>query len=157
MFYLNTIDQLFLFVEQLDQLEVCLPYSRLLNGIQILVVFQNLWWNSNKTTLVQNLEHISNIYSRTGFIIKEKTNVYNWDLKIELLFTPNTTYKFILPLYIIRRNTCISSEQANISRASFDGRSITNGIHLTAHMSTVSSVTSGSDILEIQPDYSQNR
>jgi len=50
-----------------------------------------------------------------------------------------------------------SSEQANISRASFDGRSITNGIHLTAHMSTVSSVTSGSDILEIQPDYSQNR
>ena len=27
MFYLNTIKQLFLFVEQLDQLEVCLPYS----------------------------------------------------------------------------------------------------------------------------------
>ena len=33
MFYLNTIEQLFLFVEQLDQLEVCLPYSRLLAGI----------------------------------------------------------------------------------------------------------------------------
>ena len=28
MFYLNTIEQLFLFVEQLDQLEVCLPYSK---------------------------------------------------------------------------------------------------------------------------------
>ena len=27
MFYLNTIKQLFLFVAQLDQLEVCLPYS----------------------------------------------------------------------------------------------------------------------------------
>ena len=27
MFYLNTIKQLFLLVEQLDQLEVCLPYS----------------------------------------------------------------------------------------------------------------------------------
>ena len=27
MFYLNTIEQLFLFVEQLDQLEVCLPSS----------------------------------------------------------------------------------------------------------------------------------
>ena len=52
MFYLNTIEQLFLFVEQLDQLEVCLPYSRLLTGIQILLVFQNLRWNSNKTTLV---------------------------------------------------------------------------------------------------------
>ena len=30
MFYLNTIEQLFLFVEQLGQLEVFLPYSRLL-------------------------------------------------------------------------------------------------------------------------------
>ena len=52
MFYLNTIEQLFLFVEQLDQLEVCLPYSRLLTGIQILLVFQNLRWNSNKTALL---------------------------------------------------------------------------------------------------------
>ena len=39
MFYLNTIEQLFFFVEQLDQLEVCLPYSRLLTGIPILAVF----------------------------------------------------------------------------------------------------------------------
>ena len=51
MFYLNTIEQLFLFVKQLYQLEVCLPYSRLLTGIPILVVFQNLRWNSNKTSL----------------------------------------------------------------------------------------------------------
>ena len=56
MFYLNTIEQLFLFVEQLDQLEVCLPYSRLLTGIQILLVFQNLRWNSNKTTLTHEKE-----------------------------------------------------------------------------------------------------
>ena len=33
MFYLDTIEQLFLFVEQLDQLKVCLTYSRLLTGI----------------------------------------------------------------------------------------------------------------------------
>ena len=45
MFYLNSIEQLFLFVEQLDQLEVCLPYSRLLTGIPILGLFQNLRWN----------------------------------------------------------------------------------------------------------------
>ena len=51
MFYLNTIEQLFLFVEQLDQLEVCLPHSRLLTGIPKLAVFQNLRWNSNKTSL----------------------------------------------------------------------------------------------------------
>ena len=51
MFYLNTIVQLFLFVEQLDQLEVCLPFSRLLTGIPILAVLQNLRWNSNKTLL----------------------------------------------------------------------------------------------------------
>ena len=50
MFYLNTLEQLF-FVEQLDQLEVCLPFSRLLTGIPILAVFQNLRWNSNKTSL----------------------------------------------------------------------------------------------------------
>ena len=54
MFYLNTIEQLFLFVEQKDQLEVCLPYSRLLTGIPILAVFQNLRWNSNKTSLHKN-------------------------------------------------------------------------------------------------------
>ena len=53
MFYLNTIEQLFLFVEQLDQLEVYLPYSILLTGIPMLVVFQNLRWNSNKTSLFQ--------------------------------------------------------------------------------------------------------
>ena len=35
MLYLNTIEQLFLFVEQLDQLEVCIPYSRLLAAIPI--------------------------------------------------------------------------------------------------------------------------
>jgi len=54
MFYLNTIEQLFLFVEQLDQLEDCLPYHRLLTGITILAVFQNLRWNSNKTSLIEN-------------------------------------------------------------------------------------------------------
>ena len=52
MFYLNTIEQLFLFVELLFQLEVCLPYSRLLAAIPILAVFQNLRWNSNKTPLL---------------------------------------------------------------------------------------------------------
>ena len=51
MFYLNTIEQLFLFIEQLNQLEVCLTYSRLLAGIQILAVYRNLGWNSNKTSL----------------------------------------------------------------------------------------------------------
>ena len=42
-------------VEQLDQLEVCLPYSRLQAGIPILVVFQNLRWNSIKTSLTSVL------------------------------------------------------------------------------------------------------
>ena len=51
MFYLNTIEQLFLLVEQLDQLEVCLPFSRLLAGIPILSEFKNLRWNSNKMSL----------------------------------------------------------------------------------------------------------
>ena len=50
MFYLNTMEP-FLFVEQVDQLEVCLPHSRLLAGIPILAVFQNWRWNSNKTSL----------------------------------------------------------------------------------------------------------
>ena len=36
MFYLNTIEQLYLFAEPKDQLEVGLPYSRLLAGIPIL-------------------------------------------------------------------------------------------------------------------------
>ena len=48
---MNTIKPLFLFVEQLDQIEVCLPYSRHLAGILILAVFQNLRWNSKKTFL----------------------------------------------------------------------------------------------------------
>ena len=39
------------FVEQFDQLEVCLPNRRLLTGIPTLAVFQNLRWNSNKTSL----------------------------------------------------------------------------------------------------------
>ena len=64
MFYLNTIRQLFLFVEQLDQLEFCLPYSRLVTGIPILPVFQNLRRNSNKTPLciIQHLFFIRRHY-----------------------------------------------------------------------------------------------
>ena len=50
MFYLNTIEEFL--VEQFDQGEVCLTYSRLLTGIPILAVFKNLRWNSNKTSLV---------------------------------------------------------------------------------------------------------
>jgi len=57
MFYLNTIEHLFLFVEQLDQLQVGLPHSRLLTGIPILVVFQNLRWNLNKTSLQEHLKY----------------------------------------------------------------------------------------------------
>ena len=62
MFYLNTIELLFLFLEQLepktwlDQLEVCLPISRLLTGIPILPVFQNLRWNLNKPFLAKNFK-----------------------------------------------------------------------------------------------------
>ena len=56
MFYLNTIEQLFLFVEKLYQLKVCLPCSRLLTGILILAVFQNLGWNSNKTYLLEKIK-----------------------------------------------------------------------------------------------------
>ena len=69
MFYLNTIKQLFLFVEQLDQLEVCLPYSRLLTGMPILAVFQNLRWNSNKTSI--NIKKIEMLYlnSTLNFVI----------------------------------------------------------------------------------------
>ena len=52
MFYLNTIEQVFLLVEQLNQLVVCITYSRLLTGIPIMAVFQNLRWNSNKTSLL---------------------------------------------------------------------------------------------------------
>ena len=39
---MNTIEQLFLLVEQIDQLEVCLPYSRFITGIPVLAVFLNL-------------------------------------------------------------------------------------------------------------------
>ena len=55
MFYLNTIEQVFLLVEQLDQLVVCLTYNRLLTGIPILAVFQYLRWNSNKTSLSKSI------------------------------------------------------------------------------------------------------
>ena len=55
MFYLNTIVQLYLLVEQLDQLEVCLSNSRLLTEIPFLVVFQNLRWNSNKTSVLDTI------------------------------------------------------------------------------------------------------
>ena len=51
MFYLKTIKQLLLFIDQLDQKEVCLPNIRNLTGIPKMVVFQNLRWNSNNTCL----------------------------------------------------------------------------------------------------------
>ena len=55
MFHLNTIKQLIHFV---DHLEVCLPHSRLLTGIPLLVVFKNLRWNSNIKHLYTLLESL---------------------------------------------------------------------------------------------------
>ena len=66
MLYLNTIEQLFLFVEQLDQLEVCLPYIRLLTGIPIPAVFKNLRWNSNKTSLHQMINETLELFNPIG-------------------------------------------------------------------------------------------
>ena len=48
-FYLNTIEQLFLFVEKLDQLEVCLPHGRtkyLLSSsmVYLIVEYQYYCW-----------------------------------------------------------------------------------------------------------------
>ena len=55
MFYLNTAEQLFLFVEQLDQLEVCLPYSRHLAGIELFYLNSTLNFGI-PTVLVFQLE-----------------------------------------------------------------------------------------------------
>ena len=63
MFYLNTIEQLFLFVEQLGHLEVCLPYSRMLTGIPLLAVFKNLRWNSKKSSLVSLTTEIQHCFN----------------------------------------------------------------------------------------------
>ena len=83
MFYLNTIQQLFLFVEQLDQSEVCLPYSRLQSGISILAVFYNLRWNSNKTSLC--CKNIHSIYRSQFFmqIVEQGGDItkYPWTAK----------------------------------------------------------------------------
>ena len=38
-FYLNTIEQLFLFIEQLDQLEVCLPYMLYICYMQYMFMY----------------------------------------------------------------------------------------------------------------------
>ena len=48
-FYLNTIEQFFIFFKHYNQLEVC-PYSRLQTGIPMMPVFQNLRWYKNKMT-----------------------------------------------------------------------------------------------------------
>ena len=70
MFYLNTIEQLFLLVEQVDQLEVCLPNSRLLAGIPKLAVFQNLRWNSNKTSLTfLNFNFTNRLNGKMAFLV----------------------------------------------------------------------------------------
>ena len=78
MFYLNTIEQLFLFVEQLFHLEVCLPYSRLLAGIPILAVFQNLRWNSNKTPLSATHSMISHFFWFLPNTFRGRTELRAW-------------------------------------------------------------------------------
>ena len=79
MFYLNTIEQLFLFIEQLDQVEVCIAYSRLLAGIPILAVFQNLRCNSNKTSLYHFVDPILGYYDWNFHLDK---NPFSYDMLI---------------------------------------------------------------------------
>ena len=86
MFYLNTIEQVFLFVEQLDQLEVCLPYSRFLAGIPILAIFQNLRQNSNKTSLqVQGFDE-SKLTRRTLRLLVRKMQKVSTNFFIPLMY-----------------------------------------------------------------------
>ena len=79
MFYLNTIEQLFLFIEQLNQLEVCLPYTRILTGIPMLAIFQNSRWNSNKTSLCKICIHACecNVQAVNEFLSRD--NLYVGD------------------------------------------------------------------------------
>ena len=97
MFYLKTIEQLLLFIDQLDQLEVCLPNIRHLTGIPKLAVFQNLRWNSNKTSLHLKLSELSFIQVESGcvdlrhvlallwqtIIINIENHNNNWDLNTQ--------------------------------------------------------------------------
>ena len=71
-------------VEQLDQLEVCLPFSKLLAGISILAVFQNLKWNSNKTSLILVL------------------NIITWEnLSFNLSWEKDSVLSSVLPRYLL--------------------------------------------------------
>ena len=108
MFYLNTIEQLFLFVEQLDQLEICLPYSRLLAGIPILAVFQNLGWNSNKTSLdkieIKNVQSflVGDESSQLWNVICVNTDLYS---RLQLKY-----FRYSSLLWInLKRNSASSS------------------------------------------------
>ena len=68
MFYLNTIVQLFLFVEQLDQLEVCLPfslslYSSLINSFADISICMVL--DVNRFVMICKKRHDNKRYDHT--------------------------------------------------------------------------------------------
>ena len=69
------------FIEHLDQLEVCLTYSRLLTGIPIFAVFQNLMWYSNKTSL----------FYQTALLISKQYQPFTnpWFLMVRSFLLPN--------------------------------------------------------------------
>ena len=77
MFYLNTIEHLFPFVEQLDQLEVCIP-SRLLTGIPILTVFQKSGIQIKNLFLLMQLQRLQR--KRGSF---RAFPAKNWEIDIE--------------------------------------------------------------------------
>ena len=98
MFYLNTIEQLFLLVEQLYQLEVCLPYSRLLTGIPILAVFQNLRWNSNKTSLC---------FFKSGFEVE----MFYLNFTLNFGIPPELVFQFEVYFNVERLLTGLTAQQ----------------------------------------------
>ena len=98
MFYLNANEQLFLFVEQVDQFEVCQPYSRLLTGIPMLAVFQNLRLNNNEMTL-----HTYNSPKQIFDLRKDVVSYSNFHMSV-ILFTISPSVTDSDQFLIIRSN-----------------------------------------------------
>ena len=125
MFYLNTIEQLFLFVEQLDQLEVCLPYSILLTGIPILAVFQNLRWNSNKTSLLWLDVGLYAFYNHQNCFNKNIFLSDPFNLSTIVEFNNMSSQKFLwypgdIPLLVKKIKFCLNLEQSGPRQSMVD-------------------------------------
>ena len=102
----------------LNSLEVYLPYGSLVTGIQMLAVFQNLRWNSNKTFLLISGEREKSRQTYLSIMCFMAIHFSNKSFNTQLLYTKPWVSKLFTKIRMLQATLRTMKELAKTANIS---------------------------------------